>query len=130
MAQAALFVSNRPADAAVTLASVVMFDGEYGVVWHVTPDTLRVLPLRPGRGVVTLSLESELGLHLPGSPIGWHVVHDELVAWPRPLCAAMGELEERCLFRLLEARRAGPIPVSAAIARQAMAAAVHQAIRH
>ena len=129
MAHAALFVSNHPARTGITLASVVSLDGAYGVVWHATPDTLRVLPIRKGRGAVPLSLESEEALHLPDSVTGWRVVHEELVAWPRALCKVVGELEERCLFHLLEARRTLPATVGPAIASQAMAAAVHHAIR-
>jgi len=129
MAQAAVFVSNQPRRTGITLASVVSLDGACGVVWHATPDVLRVLPIRKGRGAVPLSLESEEALHLPDSVTGWRVVHDELVSWPRALCTVVGELEERCLFHLLEARRASPVAVAPAIASQAMAAAVHHAIR-
>src|SRR5215472_11086578 len=82
-----------------TLGSVVALGDEYGVVWHRTCDTLRVLPIKQGRGALPLSPANEVALHLPAGLPGWGIVFDELVSWSRVLCAIVGELDERCLLK-------------------------------
>ena len=94
----------------VTLGSVAAFDGDYGVVWHATRDILRVLPLKRGPTSLPLSLENEVALHLPTSLAGWGIVPDELVTWPRPFCSAVGEVDERCLLKILVARARSTAP--------------------
>ena len=103
MAEITAFPMARPPE--VTLGSVVSWEGERGVVWHVTRDTLRILPITQGITSVPLSLANEVALHLPASLGGWSVLCDELVTWPRLVCAIVGELDERCLLRILEVRR-------------------------
>jgi hypothetical protein len=88
----------------MTLGSVVAFDGEYGVVWYVARHILKVLPLKRGPTSLRLSLEYEVALHLPTSLAGWGIVPNEMVTWPRPLCSAVGEVDERCLLKILVAR--------------------------
>ena len=104
MAQVTAILSDRPAP--VTLGSVVAWHSEYGVVWHVTADLLRVLPIARAKTSISLSLANEVALHLPVSLGGWYVAYDELVAWPRAACAVSGELDERCLLKILNARKA------------------------
>jgi hypothetical protein len=103
MTQKAACLTDQPA--AITLGTVVSWSGDYGVVWHASRDTLRVLPLMRSRGAVALSLANEVALHLPLSLGGWGVAHDELAAWPRAACGVAGEIDERCLLKLLDARR-------------------------
>jgi hypothetical protein len=103
MAEIAAFSTPQPV--AVTLGSVVGWDGERGVVWHVTRDALRIFPITRGATPVPLSLANEVALHLPVSLGGWSVACDELVTWPRSVCAVIGELDERCLLRILEVRK-------------------------
>jgi hypothetical protein len=103
MAEIAAFSTSQPV--AVTLGSVVGWAGEHGVVWHVTGDTLRILPITRGTTPVPLSLANEVALHLPVSQGGWSVACDELVTWPRWVCAVIGELDERCLLRILQMRK-------------------------
>jgi hypothetical protein len=95
---------------AVTLGSVVTFDGQHGVVWHATSSTLRVLRLTRGMTPVRLSLANEVALHLPVSLGGWFIAHDELVAWPREKCSVIGEIDERCLLKTIDARNSTKVP--------------------
>jgi hypothetical protein len=95
---------------AVTLGSVVAFDGQHGVVWHATSSTLRVLRLTRGMTAVRLSLANEVALHLPVSLGGWFVAYSELVAWPREQCSVIGEIDERCLLRTMDARSSTKVP--------------------
>ena len=94
----------------VTLGSVVSRGGEYGVVWHATGDTLRVLRIQRGMTPVRLTVANEVALHLPVSLGGWSIAYDELVTWPRPSCSVIGELNERCLLKTLDARRTTTLP--------------------
>ncbi|HLY89333.1 MAG TPA: hypothetical protein VKQ27_10135 [Acetobacteraceae bacterium] len=95
---------------AVTLGSVVAFDGQYGVVWHATSSTLRVLRMTRGMTAVRLSLANEVALHLPVSLGGWFIAYDELVAWPRQQCSVVGEINERCLLKTIDARSSTKVP--------------------
>ena len=95
---------------AVTLGSVVTFDGQHGVVWHATGSMLRVLRLTRGMTSVRLSLANEVALHLPVSLGGWGIAYDELVAWPRQQCSVIGEIDERCLLRTIDARNSTKVP--------------------
>jgi hypothetical protein len=107
----------------VTLGSVVGLNGEHGVVWHVTHDTLRVLPITRGATSVQLSLANEVALHLPVTLGGWSVAYDELVAWPRSYCYVAGELNDRTLLRVLDARKSTNVASGQALAAGVMAAA-------
>jgi hypothetical protein len=107
----------------VTLGSIVCCGDDYGVVWQVTPDMLRVLPIKKGTTCVALPLASEVALHLPASAIGWSIVYDQLHPWPRARCHIVGELEERCLLRVLEARNSPSAALAAALVHNAMLAA-------
>jgi len=95
---------------AVTLGSVVVLDGEYGVVWHAARDTLRVLRFTRGMTAVRLSLANEVALHLPVSLGGWSVACDDLITWPREQCRVVGEIDERCLLRIMDARSSTKVP--------------------
>ena len=108
MKQMATCLTDRPE--AITLGSVVAFDGSYGVVWHVAADALRVLRFTRGTTAVRLSLANEVALHLPVSLGGWSIAYDELIAWPRGECRVVGEIDERCLLRILEARNSTQVP--------------------
>ena len=83
MAYAAARPVGLPSAVRVTLGSVVTFRDEYGLVWHATPEVLRVMPIRTGRTSVALSLANEIATHLPSSLGGWGVVCEEVVSWPR-----------------------------------------------
>ncbi len=96
---------------AVTLGSVVVLDGEHGVVWHASRDALRVLRLARGMTAVRVSLANEVALHLPVSLGGWSIAYDELVSWPRDQCRVIGEIDERCLLRTIDARNSTKLPV-------------------
>jgi hypothetical protein len=108
MKQMATCLTDR--QEAITLGSVVAFDGEYGVVWHATCDAMRVLQLTRGTTAVRVSLANEVALHLPVSLGGWSIAYDDLIAWPRGECRVMGEIDERCLLRILEARNSTQVP--------------------
>jgi hypothetical protein len=95
---------------AVTLGSVVAFDGEHGVVWHATRDALRVLRFTRGVTDVRVSLATEVALHLPVSLGGWSIAYDELVTWSRQPCRVVGEIDERCLLKIIDARRSTRVP--------------------
>ncbi len=129
MACIASLMAGNPAGSEMILGSVVILEHEYGAVWHMTPDTLRVLPIGRGRGHLRFSLASEMALHLPASSLGWRIACERLIAWPRSLCAVVGKLDDRCLLRVLEARRAMlPVP-STAVAANVMSVAVHRAVQ-
>jgi hypothetical protein len=128
MAEIATISTDLPT--AVTLGSVVVMDGERGVVWHATRDTLRILPIIRGRTAVRLSMANEVSLHLPVSLVGWSVAYDELLSWPRELCYVIGELDERCLLKILDARRTETLPLSPALASDRLSAANHQVVAH
>lgn len=108
MADIVACLTGQPAT--ITLGSVVSCQGHFGAVWHVTRDTLRVVPLVRGRVSLALPLASEVALHLPVSLGGWSIDCNELASWPRPHCNVIGELDERCLLRLLEARNRASVP--------------------
>jgi hypothetical protein len=115
----------------VTLGSVVAYRGEYGVVWHATGGTLRVLRLQRGATPLRLSVANEVALHLPVSLGGWSIAYDELVTWPRPSCSVFGELNERCLLKTLEARRTTTLPtLFPEIAGSAMSESIGQMVSH
>jgi hypothetical protein len=114
MAHVAENFIDQPAQ--VTLGSVVVLDGEYGVVWHVTRDTVRILPIRRGFTALPLSPAHEVAFHLPSSSPGWGIVCGELAAWPRAHCAVVGELDERWLLKVLLGRKPAAVPVPAASA--------------
>jgi hypothetical protein len=114
-------LNNEPSE--LTLGSVVALNGEHGVVWHVTHDTLRVLPITRGATSVQLSLANEVALHLPVTLGGWSVAYDELVAWPRSFCSLAGELNDRTLLRVLDARKSAKAVTRPALAAEVMAAA-------
>ena len=122
MAYAAARPVGLPSAVGITLGSVVTFRGEYGLVWHATRDALRVLPIRIGRRSLPLSLANEVALHLPNSAFGWGVVCDELVTWPRAYCDLIGEVDERCLLKAMDARRAAAPSLSPAIADKRLSA--------
>jgi len=128
MAHVAANFMHQPAQ--VTLGSVVVLEGEYGVVWHVTRETLRVLPIRRSRTALPLSLAHEVAFHLPSSLRGWGIDIEELAAWPRALCAVVGELDERCLLKVLVARKRAAVSVPPALASSRLSAAIHHAVRH
>jgi hypothetical protein len=94
----------------VTLGSVVAFDGQHGVVWYLGRDSLRVLRLTRGMTAVRLSLANEVALHLPVSLGGWSIVYDELITWPREQCRVVGEIDERCLLKIIDARNSTKLP--------------------
>jgi hypothetical protein len=119
----------QPAEPVTTLGSVVALGGDYGVVWHMTRDTLRVLPIKRRRGALPLSLANEVALHLPAGLPGWGIVFDELVSWSRALCAIVGELDERCLLKILEARKTVACS-GLTLVTEGMSAAVHRAVLH
>ena len=128
MAQFAAYLNDEPAE--VTLGSVVSLDGQYGVVWYATRDALRVLRLTRGMTSVPLSLANEVALHLPISLGGWSVAVDELVAWPRSLCCVVGELDDRRLLKILDARNSTdaslhPAFVASVVAEAAASSASH-----
>jgi hypothetical protein len=113
MADVEAFRIDRLAE--VTLGSVVAWDGERGVVWHATPDTLRILPITRGSTSVPLTLANEVAFHLPVSLGGWSIACGQLREWPRALCNLVGELNDRCLLKVLEARRSAmraPVPAN------------------
>ena len=114
-------LNNEPSE--LTLGSVVALNGEHGVVWHVTHDTLRVLPITREATSVQLSLANEVALHLPVTLGGWSVAYDELVAWPRSYCYVAGALNDRTLLRVLDARRSAKSASRPALAAGVMAAA-------
>jgi len=114
-------LNNEPSE--LTLGSVVALNGEHGVVWHVTHDTLRVLPITRGATAVQLSLANEVALHLPVTLGGWSVAYDELVTWPRSYCSVAGELNDRTLLRVLDARKSAKIAARQTLAADVMAAA-------
>lgn len=114
-------LNNEPSE--LTLGSVVALNGEHGVVWHVTHDTLRVLPITRGATSVQLSLANEIALHLPVTLGGWSVAYNELVEWPRSYCYVAGELNDRTLLRVLDARKSAKIAARQALAADVMAAA-------
>jgi hypothetical protein len=94
----------------VTLGSVVAFDGQHGVVWHAGSEALRVLRLTRGMTAVRLSLANEVALHLPVSLGGWSIAYDELITWPREQCRVVGEIGERCLLKIMDARTSTKLP--------------------
>jgi hypothetical protein len=124
MAQSSIYRSSQPGVIKVTLGSVVACGDKHGVVWQVTHDTLRVFPVERGRSAVRLSLANEVALHLPVSMDGWGIGLDRLLAWPRGLCHIVGELDEKCLLKILEARKALSSSLPPALAGNAMSAAV------
>jgi hypothetical protein len=71
---------------------------------------------------VSLTLATEVALHLPASAVGWSIVNDQLHAWPRALCRVVGEVDERALLKILQARKAPAFSVTPALAATAMAA--------
>jgi hypothetical protein len=75
-----------------------------------------------------LSMANEVALHLPVSPAGWGIVCDELIAWPRALCHLVGELDERCLLKILEARKTASL-VLPALADNVMSATTRHSAR-
>jgi hypothetical protein len=120
MAQSSMYRTNQPSVIKVTLGTIVVSGDDHGVVWQVTSDMLRVLPIRRGKTRVPLPLASEAALHLPASPVGWSIVHDQLHTWPRSLCHVVGEVDERCLLRILEARKTPLFSFATALASTAM----------
>jgi hypothetical protein len=128
MAQMAARLADRRAR--LTLGAVVSWDNAYGVVWHVTSDTLRVLPITKHRTSVRLSLANEVALHLPVGLGGWSIVYDELAAWPRAFCCAAGELDERCLLKVLEARNATKLSPPSPLAGSMTSEALRPAVKH
>lgn len=126
-------VTARPADEPVVreplLGSVVELGGQYGVVWHVTRDTLRVMRIERGLTDVRLPMASEIALHLPFCLSGWGIACDRLIAWPRALCRVVGELDERCLLKVLDARRPMTRLPDAALADSMLSAARHRESR-
>jgi AcrR family transcriptional regulator len=121
MARSSIYRPDGPSVVKVTLGSVVASGDQYGVVWHATPDMLRVLLIRREMTSLPLSMANEVALHLPVSPAGWGIVCDELIAWPRALCHLVGELDERCLLKILEARKTVSRSPSAAVLAPALA---------
>ena len=122
------FVAAQPVDQTIplVLGSIVERGGQHGVVWHATDDTLRVLRIERGLTSPRLPLASELALHLPLSLSGWGIACDDLAAWPRALCRVVGELDDRCLLKVLDARRQTVSLASAAIADSVLSAAIHR----
>jgi hypothetical protein len=122
MAQSSMFPIDQLDEVKVTLGSIVVSGDDHGVVWQVTHDMLRVLLIRRGMVGVSLTLATEVALHLPASAVGWSIVHDQLHAWPRALCRVVGEVDERALLKILQARKAPAFSVTPALAATAMAA--------
>jgi hypothetical protein len=129
MAQSYVYLADQPSAIKVTLGTIVQSGDDHGVVWQVTSDMLRVLPVRRGATRVPLPLASEVALHLPASPAGWSITYDQLHTWPRSLCHVVGEVDERCLLRILEARKAPLVSFAPTLASTAMSAAVHHSAR-
>ena len=119
--------SDQPIMPEVVLGSVVELGGQHGVVWHATRDTLRILRIERGLTHVRLPMASELALHLPLCLSGWGIACDRLIAWPRPMCCVVGELDERCLLKVLGARRQTMRPPSAAFSDAMLSSAIHRA---
>lgn len=119
--------ANEPVACEALLGSVVELGGEHGVVWYATRDTLRVMRIERGLTDVRLPLASEVALHLPLSLSGWGIACERLIAWPRPLCRLVGELDDRCLLRVLDERRRETRMPSAAFADRMLTAAMHRA---
>jgi hypothetical protein len=122
MAQSSIYRTEQASVVKVTLGSVVASDDEYGVVWQATSETLRILPIRRGMTSLSLSLENEVAFHLPVSLTGWGIVHNDLVAWSRARCHLVGEVDERCLLKILEARKAPASALATTLAADALAA--------
>ena len=122
-------VTARPADEEVEalLGSVVELGSEYGVVWHVTRDTLRVMLVERGLTDVRLPMASEIALHLPFCLSGWGIACERLIAWPRALCRLVGELDDRCLLKVLDARRPMTRVSDAVLADSMLVPAIHRA---
>ena len=118
--KAQCFASDQLDEVKVTLGSIVVSGDDHGVVWQVTHDMLRVLLIRRGMAGVSLTLATEVALHLPASAVGWSIVHDQLHAWPRALCRVVGEVDERALLKILQARKAPAFSVTPALAATAM----------
>ena len=73
MAQSSMFRIDQLDEVKVTLGSIVVSGDDHGVVWQVTHDMLRVLPIRRGTAGVPLTLATEVALHLPASAVGWSI---------------------------------------------------------
>ena len=129
MAQSSMHHVDQPSVVKATLGSIVVSGEDYGVVWQVTRDMLRVLPIRQGATCVPLSLAIEVELHLPVSPFGWCIVYDQMQTWPRALCRVVAEVEERCLLRILQARKTPSFALAPVLASKAMSGGVHQGSR-
>jgi hypothetical protein len=127
MAYAASRPAGLPSAIRVTLGSVVTFCDDYGLVWHATPEVIRVMPIRTGRASVALSLANEIATHLPNSLGGWGVVCEEVVSWPRAFCDVLGEIDESHLLKVLEARRSAARALSPATTDQRAPAGIHLA---
>ena len=125
--EAAATPSAQPIVSEILLGTVVEQGGQHGVVWHATRDTLRVLRIERGLTDVQLPLASEVALRLPLNLSGWGIACDCLIAWPRGLCRVVGELDERCLLKVLNARRQTTRMPAAAIADSMRSAAIHRA---
>ena len=41
---------------------------------------------------------------------GWSIVYDELITWPREQCRVVGEIDERCLLKIIDARNSTKLP--------------------
>ena len=127
MAYAASRPAGLPSAVRVTLGSVVTFRDDYGLVWHATPEVLRVMPIRTGRASVALSLANEIATHLPNTLGGWGVVCEEVVSWPRAYCDILGEIDESHLLKVLEARRSVVRSLSSATTDQRAPSTIHLA---
>jgi hypothetical protein len=129
MAQSSVFHIDQLDEVRVTLGSIVVSGDDHGVVWQVTHDILRVLPIRRAMVGVPLTLAIEVALHLPAAAVGWRIVHDQLHAWPRALCRVVGEVDERALLRILEARKTPAFSLTPALAATAISATFRHATR-
>ena len=129
MAQSSVFRIGQLDEVKVTLGSIVLWGDDHGVVWQVTRDTLRVLPIRRGTGGVPLALAIEVALHLPASAVGWNIVHNQLHTWPRALCRVVGEVDERGLLKILQARKAPVFSLTPALAATAIPGTFRHATR-
>ena len=129
MAHSSMFRIDQLPEVKLALGSIVVSGDDHGVVWQVTHDMLRVLPIRQGVVGVPLTLAIEVALHLSASAVGWSIVHDQLNAWPRALCHVVGEVDERALLRLLEARKALAFALTPALAAKAVPSTVRHATR-
>ena len=129
MAQSSVFRIDQLDEVKVTLGSIMVSGDDHGVVWQVTHDMLRILPIRRATAGVPLPLTTEVALHLSASAVGWSIVHDQLHAWPRALCHVVGEVDERTLLRILEARKAPAFSLTPALAATAISAAFRHATR-